>query len=107
MTLRAPTHRLQLKLRATIVSTSLVRKMTYIDPYSNWFFFFFIYQIQFLTLLIYMANALRMNCFGSFPETMTVIFTSAFTFVLAFLFGNFYIQAYLKKNEARNSKKAK
>ena len=35
MTLRAPTHRLQLKLRATIVSTSLVRKMTYIDPYSN------------------------------------------------------------------------
>ena len=41
MTLRAPTHRLLLKLRATIVSTSLVRKMTYIDPYSNWFFFHF------------------------------------------------------------------
>ncbi|XP_015762273.1 PREDICTED: elongation of very long chain fatty acids protein 5-like [Acropora digitifera] len=65
--------------------------------------------IQFLILLIYMANALRMNCFGGFPEAMTVYFTAAFTFVLAFLFGNFYIQAYLKKNEAspHNSKKAK
>ena len=73
------------------------------------FIFFFIYQIQFLILLIYMANALRMNCFGGFPEAMTVYFTAAFTFVLAFLFGNFYIQAYLKKNEAspHNSKKAK
>ena len=71
------------------------------------FFFIFIYQIQFLILLIYMANALRMNCFGGFQETMTVYFTAAFTSGLAFLFGNFYIQAYLKKNEARNSKKAK
>ena len=35
VTLGAPTHRLLLKLRATIVSTSLVRKMTHIDPYSN------------------------------------------------------------------------
>ena len=39
VTLGAPTHRLLLKLRATIVSTSLVRKMTHIDPYSYWFFF--------------------------------------------------------------------
>ena len=40
-----------------------------------------------------------MNCFGGFPETMTVYFIAAFNFVLAFLFGNFYIHAYLKKNE--------
>ncbi|XP_074637806.1 very long chain fatty acid elongase 7-like [Acropora palmata] len=65
--------------------------------------------IQFLIILIYIANALRMNCFGGFPEAMTVYFTAAFTFVLAFLFGNFYIQAYFKKNEAspHNSRKSK
>ena len=75
--------------------------MVYIilTPARTDFFFFFIYQIQFLILLIYMVNALRMNCFGGFPETMTVYFIAAFNFVLAFLFGNFYIHAYLKKNE--------
>lgn len=56
--------------------------------------------MQFAVLLIYTVNALRINCFTSAQQTFPIYVILVFDVTLVVLFSNFYIQAYLSKNEA-------
>lgn len=55
--------------------------------------------MQFAVLLIYTVNALRINCFSGIQQSFPIYVILVFEITLVVLFINFYIQAYLKKNE--------
>lgn len=56
--------------------------------------------MQFAVLLIYTVNALRINCFTGTQQTIPIYVIFVFNVTLVVLFSNFYIQAYLTKNES-------
>lgn len=52
---------------------------------------------QFVVLVIYATNALRINCFENVQQTILIYATATFAVTLVVLFSNFYIQTYFKK----------
>ncbi|XP_068703406.1 very long chain fatty acid elongase 4-like isoform X2 [Montipora foliosa] len=52
---------------------------------------------QFVLLLIYGTNALRINCFENVQQTILIYATATFAVTLVVLFSIFYIQTYFKK----------
>lgn len=64
-------------------------------------------QTQFVLVVIYLLNVYRSNCVG-FWENVLLMLYLIYLASLLILFGNFYIQSYLKKNQAsRSSKQSK
>lgn len=70
-------------------------------PYLWWKHYITKLQLmQFAVLLMYTVNALRINCFTGAQQTFPIYVILVFEVTLVVLFSNFYIQAYLSKNEA-------
>ncbi|XP_015762300.1 PREDICTED: elongation of very long chain fatty acids protein 5-like isoform X1 [Acropora digitifera] len=62
---------------------------------------------QFVLVVIYLLNVYRSNCVGFWENVLLTLYL-IYLASLLILFGNFYIQSYLKKNQAsRSSKQSK
>lgn len=81
-------------------------KKSHCDQNCNRCFFvsFSLVQTQFVLVVIYLLNVYRSNCVG-FWEHVLLVFYLIYLASLLILFGNFYIQSYLKKNQASRSSK--
>lgn len=81
-------------------STTFIRANRYEENVTIFLFFFFLEQTQFVVIVTYIINALRIDC-GYSRNHLYIAWVYCITLII--LFSKFYIQSYINKSDSNDN----